>query len=168
MSDLLLPAEGLARLTGAGHLIGRPHSPVLHLARVTPAQVTPTGRLRRGTRPLCGQTARSWPATLIDGRPLCAHCTRTLERTSSSLFHPDLLTEQLLTDTIRTARTPEVLTAVVTLLCHAKPGILGRLAPLVHEHRNRLGLDALRTITLPPQRPRRGLSRPGWYIEAAS
>jgi hypothetical protein len=68
-----LTAEIVAAATGTEQ-VGNRRGRVQHVA--TAPALTPTGLLRRGCRPVCGQHARRW-AVLDEGdpRPLCFRCT---------------------------------------------------------------------------------------------
>lgn len=162
MADLLLPAAARARLGASGRLVTRPHGRVLHVATATDRQVTPTGRLRKGRRPLCGQSAYPWHLTGIDGRVLCRRCTRAVTQlpTTAGLRLP--LTEADLRATISTAATGPALDAATALLCQAPAGLVARLSPLVRQQRTALGLTRQRTVPLPPQHSRRPQRRPDW------
>jgi hypothetical protein len=70
----LLPALTAAATDAV--LVARPRGTVLHLATPGGAGLTATGRLRRGSTPLCGRRAPAWRTSAVDGRPLCHLCSR--------------------------------------------------------------------------------------------
>jgi hypothetical protein len=127
----VLPA--LAAAHAGGILVGNGRGRVVHIATPGGAGLTPLGRLRRGSRPLCGQHARAWRCWPVDGRPLCARCAR---RRPGILPAPRLPREQLarlLADTLATARDEATLAAARLAVCSSCPGQLVDGQPL-HRH----------------------------------
>jgi hypothetical protein len=88
----VLPVLAVAALTdGAagdrGLLVAARRGRVLHALVDTGHALTPTGRVRRTTRPLCGRQPRGWRPVDIDGRRLCLGCAQALR----ALFGPAAL-----------------------------------------------------------------------------
>jgi hypothetical protein len=119
----VLPA--LAALSTGGVLVANRRGRVLHVATPGGAGLTPTGRLRRGTAPLCGQHARRWQQTRVDGRRLCARCTVRLPASTGNLAQTDrAVFVELLADTFRTAPDLATVQAATLALCAAPPGAM--------------------------------------------
>lgn len=80
----LLPVLATAVLsdprgTRGGLLVSARAGRVLHVVVDNPGRtLTPTGRVRRHIRPMCGRAPRGWRPASVDGRPLCRTCARTL------------------------------------------------------------------------------------------
>ncbi|MGZ4640061.1 MAG: hypothetical protein ACXV2J_13495 [Actinomycetes bacterium] len=159
MADLLLPAAARARLGASGRLVSRPHGRVVHVAAPTERDVTSTGRLRKGQRPLCGQAAYPWRVCTVSGRPLCRRCSRTVQALIPAAVTLPHLTEQELRATITTASSGAALDAATALLCQAPAGLVARLSPLIRQQRTALGLTRPINVVLPPQHPRRAPRR---------
>lgn len=120
----VLPALAVAALTdpcagSRGLLVAARRGRTLHALLDDGHALTPTGRVRRTTRPLCGRTPRAWRPAAVDGRPLCGTCSRVLRlqygpaalATAATWLRPDDLA-----DTIRTARDLPTVSACVLLL----------------------------------------------------
>lgn len=111
--SLTLPAIAAAQL--GAELVGNRRGRVLHL---TTGALTPTGRLPRTARVRCGQRARGlrrWP---VDGRPLCARCTR--HAPADQLGRVDLPRAEvapLIALTLRTARDLRTVAAARLIAC---------------------------------------------------
>lgn len=148
MTGVLLPALAAATVDN-GQLVARTSTRVLHVAVPGPRGLTPTGRLRRGVRPLCGQTAVIWRASQADGRSLCRRCAAHLERRTTpaqlQAAAPAVRLEDLVL-AVTNARTTSDLSALQILACNA--GLIARPVPgprgprplhtLFHEARVRL------------------------------
>lgn len=144
---VVLPA--LAALTADGVLVANVRSRVLHVAVPGRRGLTPTGRLRRGTAPVCGQHARRWAAAPVDGRRLCRRCaTRT---PVAGLWQPEqrAALTLALAETLDTARDLDTISAVVLAMCAPGARLTGlhvvdpdgfrvRLTQLVSRARDRI------------------------------
>lgn len=137
------PLLARAALGSDARLVARPQSPVVHLARATGRQVTPGGKLRRGTRPLCGQRGRAWPLLdVVTGRRLCRRCERAA-RPAVAAAGPAVahaLTEQELLALLDAATDARQLHEAKMLVLASAPGMLHRLAPAVRVAQGRLGM----------------------------
>jgi hypothetical protein len=82
----VLPRLALHALRRTAHpmLVAARRGQVLHLVDAgcchPEHSLTPTGRLRRQLRPLCGQTGRAWHYQDGPSRPLCGYCTAIATR----------------------------------------------------------------------------------------
>lgn len=126
----MIPLPALAALHTGGRLVSRRSGP-LHLT-LPGAPLTPTGRLARGGRPVCGQRALRWTVTDPDGRRLCSRCAR---RTAAAGALVPLDRQQLvdaLAVSLRTARDLETVQAVTLAVCAAPPGVLGAVVDGEH------------------------------------
>lgn len=121
----MIPLPALAALGTGGRLVARRRG-VLHLT-LPGAPLTPTGRLRRGGRPLCGQRALRWTVAEVDGRRLCHRCARA-SGTATALPAADRtrLVEALAL-TLRTAQDRETVQAATLAVIAAPYGVMGAL-----------------------------------------
>lgn len=91
--------------TDRGLLAAARRGRTLHLFLDTGRAVTPTGRVSRAARPLCGRRPRAWRPAKVDGRPLCRTCSRVLclqygpaaLATAATWLQPDDLARTLVT-----------------------------------------------------------------------
>jgi hypothetical protein len=79
MIATVLPALAAAALTDhagtdRGLLVAARRGRTLHALLDTGSAFTPSGRVRRTARPLCGRQPRAWRPADVDGRPLCRTC----------------------------------------------------------------------------------------------
>jgi hypothetical protein len=162
MTALVLTAELVAAATGTEQ-VGNVRGRVQHIT--TDPNLTPTGRLRRGDRPVCGQHARRWTVlTAGDPRPLCTRCTSWALRRAPHL--PDVpyqqATPEQIRDALRTVTTPTALHRLVLAVCRRKDLLTAhvvfttdpterscRLTQLVGEARRRLEPKPLSTSRRP-------------------
>lgn len=140
MTAAVLPLLAAAALDAI--LVARPRTAVVHVARPSRRGLTPGGRLRRGTGPLCGTRGRAWTACTDPARRLCRRCAthpslRALDPSSAAVTAA--LTEQQLTDLLDQAITARDLhLAVLALTSSTVPGALFRLSPRVRDARHRI------------------------------
>lgn len=137
-------------------LVGCRRGGVVHVAAPGGAGLTPTGRLRRDQRPLCGQRARALRVWPVDGRPLCSRCAaRSTDFAFVTL--PRAERAALLAQTLHTARTPATWLACrrycLDLTQHQIDG--RRFGELVAETRDRLDADPQRPARMERAIPRR-------------
>jgi hypothetical protein len=119
----VLPA--LAALSVQGLLVSNRRGRVLHVATPGGAGLTPTGRLRRGTAPICGQHGRRWQQARVDGRRLCRRCTRQIPASTGNLLQADReVFVELLADTFRSAPDLATVQAATLALCAAPRGAM--------------------------------------------
>lgn len=127
----MLPATALAlaaAVDGApAQLVSRPSAAVLHVQRAAACRFTPRGAVRRGLRPACGQPARRWHRSSIDGRPLCLRCARVAARWSSTVDGRPAVSLEQLVATLDHARSDSDVSAVLVVASAA--GLLGRTVP---------------------------------------
>jgi hypothetical protein len=148
VSGVLLPLVAAAVVDG-GQLVARSLRGPLHVAVPGSRGLTPTGRLRRGAGPVCGQHARLWRASTPDGRALCRRCAAHLERrttpaqrqAAAATVRPDDLVVAL-----ENARTVGEVSELQILACNANliarpvpgPGGPRPLHTVIHDARLRL------------------------------
>lgn len=121
----MIPLPALAALATGSRLVARRRG-VLHLT-LPGAPLTPTGRLRRGGRPLCGQRALRWNVTEADGRRLCHRCARTSASAGTVPAVDRARLVEALALTLRTARDLETVQAATLAVIAAPSGVMGAL-----------------------------------------
>lgn len=158
----LLPVLAAEALTDEcsgdqGLLVAARRGRVLHAVQDHGQALTPTGRVRPATRPLCGRRPRTWRPVKVDGRRLCAGCERAVRAqygeaalaTAATWLLPDELARTILTApdlaTVNAAR-GLLLTSGLTGKCAVVDGHPTRLTALFAQRRNQLD-QALRLTT---------------------
>lgn len=130
----MIPLPALAALNTGGRLVARRRG-VLHLT-LPGAPLTPTGRLLRGGRPLCGQRALRWTVAEVDGRRLCHRCARASTAAwGLSAVVPTVDRARLveaLSLTLRTAQDRETVQSATLAVIAAPSGVMGALVEGLH------------------------------------
>lgn len=118
---VLLP--GLVALELQTVLVAARRGQVLHLAADPHRDLTPTGRLRSGRRPLCNRLCRRARSTLVDGRRLCRACAARAARSPHRVLEvPRLVRASAVALALATARDEQTVEAGYLEVCRAGAG----------------------------------------------
>lgn len=160
----LLPATALTALTDEPvGLIGNRRGRVVHLALLPRPErdVAPSGRVRAGRGPLCGQSGRAWRLATPVGRPLCARCAALVRQrtTPRQLLAAQTArpSAQDLADALNAATSMATVDAVVGMLARSNAGLLRERVIGAYGRRTDLGgaLQGARARLSPPTARRR-------------
>lgn len=136
---------------------------MLHLTRPG-APLTPTGRLRRGGSPLCGQRALRWTVAEVDGRRLCHRCARACAGQWPLPAVPAVDRVRLveaLAVTLRTAQDLETVQAATHAVIAAPSGVMGALVEGLNGYPVRM-TQLVKTCRERVDRPATSAADHGW------